>query len=352
MILKNVTVTLADARVATLAYTVDIGAGVTVSYTLTFSAYGEIDLGVSPLMLKKLMALQALEEFFMGEDEVWRNYSSKEILSVPGSSNVQAEHVYLFDNGAVSVNGITVGSPSMAMTYLDEDAFYLLFMLSADDFIYDPDTDSFFVQGPLEFYPASADYAVATSITFRVEEGLLTSLSYVAEYYDREEESEEPEMISHVFVQKTYYDYGTTEVQSSSAPMGTCGTVRSFFEAPGRTVSFTRDGYFGRYEATVLYDTNGTMDYRVNDNGEESIGELVTGNVAELWELDSFVDYLKGLEDADFLMMNDCFYYVGASEYLSMLPEELCIVIGNGRMRVTFLCGEEFIELLVSVGSI
>ena len=102
----------------------------------------------------------------------------------------------------------------------------------------------------------------------------------------------------------------------------------------------------------VLYYTNGTMDYRVNDNGEESIGELVVGNVAELWEPDSFVDYLKGLEDADFLMMNDCFYYVGASEYSSMLPDELCIVIGNGRMRVTFFYGEEFIELLVSVGSI
>ena len=141
-------------------------------------------------------------------------------------------------------------------------------------------------------------------------------------------------------------------VQSSFAPMGTCGIVKSFFEAPERTVSFIQDGYFGRYEASVLYYTNGTMDYRVNDNGEESIGELVIGNVAELWELDSFVDYLKGLEDADFLMMNDCFYYVGASEYSSMLPDELCIVIGNGSMRVTFLCGEEFIELHVLVGKI
>jgi hypothetical protein len=30
-----------------------------------------------------------------------------------------------------------------------------------------------------------------------------------------------------------------------------------------------------------------------------------------------------------------------------MLPDELCIVIGNGSMRVTFFYGEEFIGLLV-----
>ena len=353
MILKNVTVTLENARVATLAYTVDIGAGVTVSYTLALSLYGEIDLDVSPSMLKKLMVIRELEEFFMGEDEVWRNYSSKEILSAPGSSNVQAENVYLFDNGAVSYNGMASGSPSAAMTYLYEDAFCLLFMLYADDFIYDPDTDSFFVQGPLEFYPASVDYAVATSITFRVEEGLLTSLSYVAEYWVYPEDAEEPEMDMERFVQKTYYDYGTTEVDAAPMPAGTYGTVKSFLEAPTRTVSFSRASDYGRYSAEVLYYANGTMDYQANDNGEESTGELASGNVAELWELDSFVDYIRNLSEADFIMAHEEFYYVGESVYEEyLLPDELSIVIGDGIMRVTFFSGEETILLHVLVGNI
>ena len=103
----------------------------------------------------------------------------------------------------------------------------------------------------------------------------------------------------------------------------------------------------------MLYYANGTMDYRVNDYGEESTGELVIGNVAVLGELDAFVDYIRNLSEADFITAYEEFYYVGESAYEEyLLPDELSIVIGNGIMRVTFFSGEETILLQVFVGEI
>ena len=245
-----------------------------------------------------------LDEFFMGEDEVWRNYTSSEIILVPGSEALNPI-VYRFDGTLAEANGFVYASATGAQEYLTDAIELTYYSLWSDAVVtYDAEKNCYCIAGPVEFYPSGADYVVASEIVFMLEEGFLIGLSYNAEYYTVDEETYEPVLIASATVNKHYYGYGTTEIEAEPIGEGVYAQALALLDsAAPRTVhwSYQDIGFDYLISASVNYAADGSYTYETNFNGEIESGNGAAGSKLPINDIDTFAEILKTLDPDAFI---------------------------------------------------
>ena len=327
VVLKDVSLKLENGVIVEASYRAEIMPGFTMDLKLCLSKHGEVSIEMSEEELKKLELIKALDDFFMGEEELLKNYTAKETV-VEGDTMEKSEHVYRFDGALAAFDNLIYASNSASIDYLEQDAVmvYLSLTIDGNTFTYDAEADCYRLSEPVKFPSELADYAIASDISFTMKDGLLTSLSYRAEHYTFLEDSDEGSVTATLVVEKIYSDYGTTVIEAEPIEEGKYESALALFtaEAP-RTLTYVDSDV---YSATVVYAEDGSVTYEIDDYGEILTGVGVPEDEYLVSCVDAFKALLKELDPNAFIKGTDGFYYYAASlDYEAEIYFDLLLLV-------------------------